>query len=274
MNPTSRQSYDVVVMGGGPAGSTCATILAKAWAPRAVAREGILSPPSYRRVPDSRDLLAAAALRGAGQGSRGGIHEEVQRAVRLGFGEESRPFYFFETNHHESAVTWQVTRAKFDKILLDHARESGVEAIEGATVTQVLFDGDRAVGVEFRRTDREGKQGEAEGVEAAVTVDATGLNAFLSTRLGIRTRDPHLKKAVIYGYFKHAMRDPGRRRRRDARPEDEGRQRLVLVHPARGRGHQRRRRRRSGLPFQGPRRRPRGILNEEIASGARGSRRA
>jgi flavin-dependent dehydrogenase len=45
-------------------------------------------------------------------------------------GRESRPFYFFEANHHESAVTWQVTRAQFDLILIEHAAEQGAKVYQ------------------------------------------------------------------------------------------------------------------------------------------------
>src|SRR2546422_675476 len=66
-------------------------------------------------------------------------------------GKESRPFYFFEAMHHESAVTWQVTRAEFDKLLIEHAAEQGATVHQGTAVKQVLFDGDAAVGVEVKK---------------------------------------------------------------------------------------------------------------------------
>jgi len=46
-------------------------------------------------------------------------------------GKESRPFYFFEANHHESAVTWQVTRAQFDLMLIEHAAAAGGDGLPG-----------------------------------------------------------------------------------------------------------------------------------------------
>jgi flavin-dependent dehydrogenase len=118
-------------------------------------------------------------------------------------GKESRPFYFFEAVHHESAVTWQITRAQFDHLLIDHAAEQGAVVHQGVLVKQVLFDGDQAVGVEVQMQD-----GTREKFFAKVVVDATGQSAMLSNKFRWRMRDPKLKKAVLYSYFKGAHREP------------------------------------------------------------------
>jgi flavin-dependent dehydrogenase len=118
-------------------------------------------------------------------------------------GKESRPFYFFEAVHHESAVTWQVTRAQFDHLLINHAADQGAVVHQGVLVKQVLFEGDRAVGVEVQMQD-----GTREKFFAKVVVDATGQMAMLSNKFRWRVRDPKLKKAVLYSYFKGAHREP------------------------------------------------------------------
>ena len=118
-------------------------------------------------------------------------------------GKESRPFYFFEAVHHESAVTWQVTRAQFDHMLINHAAEQGAVVHQGVLVKQVLFEGDRAVGVEVQMQD-----GTREKFFANVVVDATGQMAMLSNKFRWRVRDPKLKKAVLYSYWKGAHREP------------------------------------------------------------------
>lgn len=201
--------YDVIVMGGGPSGSMCSTLLAqmgrrvllleKEFFPRHHIGESLI-PETYWPLKRSGALEKIRAA---------GFVKKFSVQFASSGGKFSRPFYFFETNHHESAVTWQVTRSKFDKILLDHAKESGVSVIEGAMVTDVLLEGDRVHGVEFRRKSPGGPLGDVERAEAPVTVDATGQSAILGTRLGIRTRDPRLKKAAVYGYFKNVVRDPG-----------------------------------------------------------------
>src|SRR5688500_600983 len=92
-------------------------------------------------------------------------------------GKESRPFYFFEAVHHESAVTWQVTRAEFDKLLIDHAADSGAVVHQGVLVKQVLFEGDQAVGVEVQMQDGSGEKFFAKGMG-----EATGQTRRLSNK--------------------------------------------------------------------------------------------
>jgi flavin-dependent dehydrogenase len=118
-------------------------------------------------------------------------------------GKESRPFYFFEAVHHESAVTWQVTRAKFDEFLINHAAEQGATVHQGVLVKQVLFEDDRATGVEVQMPD-----GSRQKFFAKVVVDATGQMAMLSNKFRWRVRDPKLKKAVLYSYWKNVHREP------------------------------------------------------------------
>jgi len=115
-------------------------------------------------------------------------------------GRASSPFYFFENEDHESSQTWQVTRKEFDGLLLDHAAAQGIEVRFGANVRDVLFDGDRAVGV---RVD------EGEEIGCQVVVDATGQSALLARKLGLRKVDDGLRNASYFTHFEGARRDPG-----------------------------------------------------------------
>src|SRR6185295_15013135 len=198
-----EKRFDVIVMGGGPAGSSISSILA---------REGrsviLFEKEEFPRHHIGESLMTDTYW----TFQRMGILEKLKqspfvRKYSVQFansaGRESRPFYFFEANHHESAVTWQVTRSAFDKFLLEHAAEQGAVINQGTPVKRVLFEGDRATGVEVQMKD-----GSLETFHAKVIVDATGQQAILSNKFGWRVRDPKLKKAVVYSYFKGAQREP------------------------------------------------------------------
>lgn len=196
-------NFDVIVMGGGPAGSTVASILA---------REGrkvvLFEKERFPRHHIGESLMTDTYF----TFQRMGLLEKLKespfvRKYSVQFAnsaaKESRPFYFFEANHHESAVTWQVTRAQFDLMLIEHAAEQGATVYQETQVKRVLFDGDRAYGVEARL-----QGGSLQQFRAPVVVDATGQTAMLSNKFGWRVRDPKLKKAVLYSYFKGAHREP------------------------------------------------------------------
>ncbi|HEX6718410.1 MAG TPA: NAD(P)/FAD-dependent oxidoreductase, partial [Pyrinomonadaceae bacterium] len=199
----NTNTFDVIVMGGGPAGSSVAGMLAregrkvilfeKEIFPRHHIGESLMTDTywTFRRLGLLEKLRESPFVR----------KYSVQFANAAG--KESRPFYFFEAVHHESAVTWQVTRAQFDHLLINHAADQGVVVHQGVLVKQVLFEGDRAVGVEVQMQD-----GTREKFFAKVVVDATGQSAMLSNKFRWRVRDPKLKKAVLYSYFKGAHREP------------------------------------------------------------------
>lgn len=200
---STNNNYDVIVMGGGPAGSSVASMLAregrqvilfeKEVFPRHHIGESLMTDTywTFRRMGLLEKLRDSPFVR----------KYSVQFANSAG--KESRPFYFFEAVHHESAVTWQVTRAKFDELLINHAADQGATVHQGVLVKQVLFEGDQAVGVEVQMQD-----GSREKFFAKVVVDATGQSAMLSNKFRWRVRDPKLKKAVLYSYWKDVHREP------------------------------------------------------------------
>ena len=164
-------------------------------------------------------------------------------------GKLSAPFYFWDNKPHECSQTWQVVRSEFDQMMLDNAREHGVEAHEGVRVLEVLFEGERAVGVAIEDAD-----GTRREVRAKVVVDASGQAAMLQNRFKLRLWDPVLNKGAIWTYWKGAYRDTGRDEGATMVLQTDGQAGLVLVHPAARRHRQRRRRRAVRLPVQGPRR--------------------
>src|SRR4029079_2011836 len=102
-------------------------------------------------------------------------------------GRLSEPFYFLDHKPHESSQTWQVVRSDFDHMMLENARQHGVTVHEGARVLEVLFEGDRCVGVRVQTEDGKERQ-----VHAKVVVDASGQSSMIASRLKLREWDPVL----------------------------------------------------------------------------------
>jgi flavin-dependent dehydrogenase len=198
-------SPEVVIIGGGPAGSTVGTLLAQQGR-----RVRLLERERFPRfhigeslIPMTYWVLKRLNMLDKLRGSPFVKKYSVQFITARG--KLSEPFYFLEHKPHESSQTWQVVRGELDQMLLDNAREHGVDVQEGVRVLEVLFEGERAVGVRLQQAD-----GREEEVRADVVVDASGQGSLIMSRLGLREWDPVLRKAALWTYWEGAQRDTGR----------------------------------------------------------------
>jgi flavin-dependent dehydrogenase len=193
--------YDVAVIGGGPGGSTVATHLAR----------GGLSVALFEREPFPRfkvgeslvpaTMLLLERLGALDAVARGGFqvkHGASFLDQETGLGHD---FYFLKGMPWPS-WTYNVPRAQFDTILLEHSRKQGVAVYQPATVTRVGFDAD---GVDLEAATG----GERAEYRARFLVDASGRDAFVAARLGRRRRVPNLGKVALFAHYRGADRFPG-----------------------------------------------------------------
>jgi flavin-dependent dehydrogenase len=196
---------DVVVIGGGPAGSTVSTLIAQQ-GPTVTLFERETFPRFHigeSLIPETYWVLERLNMLPKLEASPFTRKHSVQFVNSQG--RESAPFYFRDNKPHECSDTWQVVRSEFDQMMLENAREHGVDVHEGVRVHEALFEDGRAVGVTIKGAD-----GSFRDVRAKVVVDASGQNGLLMNRLNLRVWDPILNKGAIWTYWKGAYRDSGR----------------------------------------------------------------
>ena len=195
----TAQQFDVIVIGGGPGGTSSATYLAQRGR-----RVLLIEKDVFPRFHIGESLLPSCW----DQFEELGVTDEMQEAefmVKKGVQFalfESRAFVIRPSEfpqYFPRGNTLHVDRARFDDILLENARRSGVEIRQPWTVHQVCFDGDRAVGVIAGPNG-----GEAETIYAPVVIDASGRNCLLARRLGWRRPDPKLNKIAYFTHFEGA----------------------------------------------------------------------
>ncbi|MEP6956730.1 MAG: NAD(P)/FAD-dependent oxidoreductase, partial [Chthoniobacterales bacterium] len=192
--------HDVAIIGGGPAGSTAAALLA-----RAGRRVVILERDKFPRFHIGESLLPFSMKAFA----RLGLHEKFKRA---GFMEkfggemcgacssEGVKFYFEDGFGSQTDRSYQVPRAEFDKLLLDHARESGAEVREETAVEKLDFSAD-----EVTLTIAGGAK-----VHAKYVIDASGRNSLIGMHFKLKKNYSHLQKISIFAHFDGVERASGR----------------------------------------------------------------
>lgn len=194
-------TYDVAVLGGGPAGSVTAALLARAGA-RVVLVERELFPRFHigeSLAPGSVAVLEAMGLRRdleARYLPKYGVRFVCCRTGR-------QTVYPYEDLH--GGMAWQVPRADFDELLLRRARDLGVDVRSPCTAEDVLFEHGRAAGVRVRHAN-----GVREGFLARMVVDATGRDTLLASRVGVKTPLAGLERTALFAHYQHLPRGTGR----------------------------------------------------------------
>lgn len=194
---------DVLVIGGGPAGSTIAALLAERG--KSVV---LLEKDQHPRFHIGESLLPFNVPLLA----RLGILHEVERTGMPKFGiefvspehEKSGLLEFADGWHKELNYSFQVRRSEFDHILLKNAAAKGAAVVETCRVTAVDFVGGGAL---VAATAEDGTQWQW---RASFLVDASGRDTFLATRLKVKRRNRRHESAAIFGYFTNAERLQGR----------------------------------------------------------------
>jgi flavin-dependent dehydrogenase len=198
-------TVDALVLGAGPSGCAAATALARAG--RSVLLVDRDPEPRFKigesllpwNMPLFEELGVLPRIRAAGfQPKYGALFTNETTGG-------TRQVIFREAWNAERPSAFHVKRKDFDGLLADHARDSGVELRRGLRAEEVLFEGDRAVGV------RLSSPGGPEDVPAKVVLDATGQAALLASRLKLRRPDSNLRKAALYAHFDGAFRGEGER---------------------------------------------------------------
>jgi len=194
--------YEIAIIGGGPAGSTAATLLA-----RAGRRVIVFEREKFPRFHIGESLLPFSMK----AFTRMGLHEKILGAGFLKkYGGEimgacsdtGTKFYFKDGYRSQTDHAYQVTRGDFDKLLLDHAAESGAEVHEETAVDGVEFSND---GVELSVRSN----GTSDTIRARYLVDASGRASVLGRQFKIKKTYEHLQKLSIFAHYDDVWRAEG-----------------------------------------------------------------
>jgi flavin-dependent dehydrogenase len=204
--------YDVAIIGGGPAGSTAATLLAQAGR-----RVIVLEREKFPRFHIGESLLPFSVQ----TFDRLGVREKLDRAFLPKFGGEIMAacgtrgvkFYFKDGFRSQRDRAYQVTRSDFDKLLLDHSRENGAEVREETEVIKVDFADEYVrllVGTPRCGVRSAQRADPTTEIRARYLLDCSGRQTTLGSLFNVKKTYDHLQKFSVFAHYENIDRLPGR----------------------------------------------------------------
>lgn len=201
-SPNLELSPDVIVIGGGPAGSTTATMLT-----RKGVRVLLLEREKFPRHHVGESLLPASMPVLEELGVLPAIEKAgflPKHGATMVWGKDSVPWsWYFRETSRQYPHSYQVSRPEFDQLLLENSRANGVDVREGSRVVDIHTRDGKTTGVGF--VSENGTPGTA---HAALVVDATGQGGMLGRTLNLRHWDSFFQNLAVYAYFEGARRLP------------------------------------------------------------------
>jgi len=201
----ATSNCDVLVIGGGPAGSTAAALLAERGY-----RVTLLEKAHHPRFHIGESLLPAnlPLL------EKLGVANEVKAIGMEKWGAEfispwhdhKQTFEFAEAMDKSMPMAYQVRRSEFDEILIRNASRKNARVVEGCQVQDVNFLPNHAGALVQARND----DGSVETVHARFVLDASGRDTFLGNRFKAKQRNKKHNSTAIYGHFAGAERNTGK----------------------------------------------------------------
>ncbi|MFV2001273.1 MAG: NAD(P)/FAD-dependent oxidoreductase [Acidimicrobiia bacterium] len=194
---------DVVIIGGGPAGSILGSYLSMAGVSNLILEKAIFPRPHVGESLVSATVRIFDEIGFLPTMESAGFTRKYGAAWRptKGQGEFSIRFGEFPQEGVDQDYTYHVERGRFDQLLLEHARGLGSKVVQGVDVREVLFDDDGSA-----RGVRVSMGGEPVELSAKMVIDCSGRNTILGSQLGLREKDPIFNQFAVYGWFEDVHR--------------------------------------------------------------------
>lgn len=211
-----NENYDIIVIGGGPAGTTLSMLSL-----RQGYRVLLLEREKFPRFHVGESLLPASQLiwqklgiaesiRDLNQTYKDGAEFQIgldpsQSKDQQVFIDFTDPLNWPQQDFPEHPYAYQVNRSEFDGLLLKQACAQGVEVVEEAVVKKIIWEGDRATGIQWRS-----QEGQHHTTTAQCIADCSGRQALIARHLDCLKTDPYIQTSAVFGHFRGVKPNPGR----------------------------------------------------------------